>query len=127
LTDQLDDLSERTGIYAFLFLTRSHVDDTAKPAWFGTAEADMFLREVLKKDPFDLMRLFEQWACARQKSELWMAIKQSVDLPNQIFTDRSDRDTLASVRKECTKLIITGLRTYSSSGIYAVLKVVQAR
>jgi len=103
-------LSERTGIYAFLFLSRSHVDDAAKPTWFGTAECDNFLRETLYLDPLDVARLFEQWACARQKS-MFHCLCLDVT-PFILPTGALDRDTLASVRKECTRMIITNLRKY---------------
>jgi len=46
-----------------------------KPAWFGTPECDIFMRDVLENDPLDIVRKFEQWACTTQKSEcLWLSI-----------------------------------------------------
>jgi hypothetical protein len=70
IQSQLDDLAERTGIYALVFVTRGHVDDTAPPTWFGSGDSMDFIRDVLELDPWDVTRQFEQWACARQKCEL---------------------------------------------------------
>jgi hypothetical protein len=66
---QLDDLADRTGIYAITFVTRGHVDDMTLPGWFATGDSAFFLRDHLKLEPWDIVRLFEQWACSRQKSK----------------------------------------------------------
>jgi hypothetical protein len=62
-------LAQRTGIYAFTFISRGHIDDLSRSAWYATGDCAKFIQEELKIDPWDLARLFEHWACTQQKSE----------------------------------------------------------
>jgi hypothetical protein len=66
---QFEDLSERTGSYAIAFVTQGHIDDTATPEWLASGDSMDFLTELLGLDPWDVTRLFEQWACTQSKSE----------------------------------------------------------
>jgi hypothetical protein len=65
---QIRNLSERTGVCAFVFFTRTHIHDSAIPTWADSDDATAFVSEVLDLEPMDLLAKFEQWACARAKS-----------------------------------------------------------
>ncbi|KAH7908464.1 hypothetical protein BJ138DRAFT_1012744 [Hygrophoropsis aurantiaca] len=91
ITKELDVLYERTGLCSSLFVTRSHVNDTFSTSWFATNnDATDFWEDVMNLRPDDISRHYEQWACALGKNI-------------------SQRDSLANMRKEVTKLISTGL------------------
>lgn len=62
-------VNERTGAHAFGFLTRGSIDDSGTPSWFGSASGVDFLKEVLHLNPWDMLALFEQWSCAKDKSQ----------------------------------------------------------
>jgi len=69
LCQKLADLAQRTGVYAFTFITRGHIDDLSHPAWYTTGDCTKFFQEVVKVNPWDLARLFEQWGCNQNTSE----------------------------------------------------------
>ncbi|KAH7909350.1 hypothetical protein BJ138DRAFT_1102770 [Hygrophoropsis aurantiaca] len=82
---------ERTGICSSLFVTRSHVNDSFHTSWFATNnDAFDFWEDVMNLRPDDVSRHYEQWACALGKNI-------------------AQRDSLANMRKEVTKLISTSL------------------
>ncbi|KAH7903010.1 hypothetical protein BJ138DRAFT_1021259 [Hygrophoropsis aurantiaca] len=88
-------LYERTGICSSLFVTRSHVNDSFHTSWFATNnDAFDFWEDVMNLRPDDISRHYEQWACALGKNI-------------------AQRDSLANMRKEVTKLISTGLSELS--------------
>jgi hypothetical protein len=60
---QLASLTQRTGIYAFTFVSQSHIDDLSRSAWYVTGDCVKFIPEALKIDLWYLARLFEHWAC----------------------------------------------------------------
>ncbi|KAJ7124032.1 hypothetical protein C8R43DRAFT_1135819 [Mycena crocata] len=62
---ELIKLYERTGTRGLIFTTRGHLDDVSMPAFIESGNAAAFCIEVLKMSPYDILRLFEQWACAR--------------------------------------------------------------
>lgn len=64
---QLRNLSERTGMCALAFFTRTHIHDNTMPTWIDSDDAVAFVSEVLDMDPMDFLTKFEQWACARVK------------------------------------------------------------
>jgi hypothetical protein len=64
---QLRNLSERTGMCALAFFTRTHINDNTMPTWVDSDDAVAFLSEVLDIDPMVFLAKFEQWACARNK------------------------------------------------------------
>ena len=64
---QLRNLSERTGMCALAFFTRTHIHDGSMPTWVDSDDAIAFVSEVLGLDPMDFLTKFEQWACARSK------------------------------------------------------------
>jgi hypothetical protein len=66
---QIDNLAECTGSLATVFVTWGHVDDANPPVWIDSEGAMDFFCETLDLDPWDVGRLFEQWACARGKGE----------------------------------------------------------
>jgi hypothetical protein len=48
-------------------MTRSHIHDKTIPSWYSTGEGGLFIRECFKKDPNDVLQLFELWACTRDQ------------------------------------------------------------
>jgi hypothetical protein len=62
-------LAERTGVQVITFMTRSNVDDLVIPGWHATTGSVNFFPDVLKLSAWDVVRMFEQWACARSSSE----------------------------------------------------------
>ena len=66
---QLDALRERTGIYATLFVTRGHVNDSVQAMWYGTDDSATFWEDVVKHPVLDVLRQYEQWACAQGQSK----------------------------------------------------------
>ncbi|KII92206.1 hypothetical protein PLICRDRAFT_27424 [Plicaturopsis crispa FD-325 SS-3] len=88
----LDNLASRTGAYACFFLTRGHVNDTAQATYYGTHNSMDFWEDVLKMDPDTIVRQYEQWACALSQNII-------------------ERDNLANVRRQCTRMILTALKS----------------
>jgi hypothetical protein len=66
LTTKLLDLHARTGMEYFAMATRSSVDDLIQPVWLGSAGAAIFLADGPRTNAWDLLRQFEQSACARK-------------------------------------------------------------
>ncbi|KAH7903694.1 hypothetical protein BJ138DRAFT_1020229 [Hygrophoropsis aurantiaca] len=86
ITNELEVLYERTGLCSSLFVTRSHINDTFHTSWFATNnDALDFWEDVMHLRTDDISRHYEQWAYISQ------------------------RDSLANMRKEVTKLISSGL------------------
>ena len=77
---QLRNLSERTGMCALAFFTRTHIHDNTMPTWVDSDDAVAFLTEVLEIDPMDFLGKFEQWACARDKGLYYAFPIQVVEL-----------------------------------------------
>ncbi|KAJ7200120.1 hypothetical protein GGX14DRAFT_572234 [Mycena pura] len=86
IQDEFRTLTERTGTRCFAFMTRGHCDDAAMPTFLHSGEAAAFCIEVIKKAPLDILRLYEQWACARS-------------------TENVQRDTTASLCTQISKLV----------------------
>ncbi|KAF8347109.1 hypothetical protein F5887DRAFT_882138, partial [Amanita rubescens] len=67
LTQEADNLASRTGAHIFLFTTRGHVDDRGILGWTATENMEKFFSDVLKIEAWNLLRKFEQWACANDR------------------------------------------------------------
>ncbi|KAF8198232.1 hypothetical protein K438DRAFT_1584066 [Mycena galopus ATCC 62051] len=93
ISTEIDDLLERAGMYGFAMFSKGHVHDLTVPYFMQSGGAMAFFREVLRMDPADVLAKFELWCCARDKG----------------FTGL---DTLASMRREVTNLIKTGLSMF---------------
>ena len=106
---KLDNLALRTGSYGCVFITRRHVNDTAEATWYGSHNSMDFWEDVMQLDPDEICRLFEQWACSRHQSKSYQTLSLHPFL-NTIYPDVAERDTLANVRRQCTRAIQTGLR-----------------
>ncbi|KAF8548286.1 hypothetical protein OG21DRAFT_1423328, partial [Imleria badia] len=65
ISRELDSLREQTGIYATLFVTRGHVNDSVQAMWYGTDDSGTFWEDVVKHPALDVLRQYEQWACAQ--------------------------------------------------------------
>jgi hypothetical protein len=107
---KLRNLSERTGVCALAFFTRTHIYDSAIPSWVDSDDAVAFVSEVLNLDPMDFLTKFEQWACARTKGvyHTLRIVKPSIDKFLQLAS--AVQETLQSMRCDCTRLIVNGLR-----------------
>ncbi|KAF8338373.1 hypothetical protein F5887DRAFT_983449 [Amanita rubescens] len=93
---ELNNLCERTGSYGFALVSRGHaVHDKAIPGWAASADATLFISEVLKIDVWDLQKKFELWTLTRDQH------------PNL--------ETLLSMRTECSILISDGLRSITNN------------
>ncbi|KAJ7690541.1 hypothetical protein B0H17DRAFT_1201662 [Mycena rosella] len=98
IQDELIALFQRTGTWGFCLMTRGHSDDTALPTFLHLGEAKAFVIEMLKKAPLDLLRIFEQWSCARSaasvqrdnRSSLCMQISQLVEEALRAITGNDD-------------------------------------
>ncbi|KAF8180068.1 hypothetical protein K438DRAFT_1445987, partial [Mycena galopus ATCC 62051] len=90
LAGEIDNLLERAGMYGFAMFSKGHVHDLTVPYFMQSGGVMAFFREVLRMDPADVLAKFELWCCARDKG----------------FTGL---DTLASMRREVTNMIKTGL------------------
>jgi hypothetical protein len=55
---------------ALVLFTRTHIHDSTVPSWADFDDTIAFDSEVLKLEPMDLLAKFEQWACARTKSDV---------------------------------------------------------
>ena len=65
----MQSLSERTGAHIITFMTRSNVDDHIMPGWYATSGSVHFFTDVLNLNAWDVVRMFEQWACAKSSSK----------------------------------------------------------
>ncbi|KII92058.1 hypothetical protein PLICRDRAFT_154292 [Plicaturopsis crispa FD-325 SS-3] len=92
---ELDSLAQRTGARAITLMVRGHINDECAPTWHATNEAIDFFVDALGLELDDVVRLFEQWACAPNKSS-------------------KDAKTLENLRKKCVKAIQEGLRIITS-------------
>jgi hypothetical protein len=64
----LQNLAEHVGSYGFAFITRGHIHDSSIPGWVESEDSTKFFRKALDLDPLDVATKFEQWACARDRS-----------------------------------------------------------
>jgi hypothetical protein len=62
-------LAERTGVHMITFMTHGNVDDLVVPGWYATNGVVNFFTDILKLSTWDVMRMFEQWVCAKSSSE----------------------------------------------------------
>ncbi|KAG6809960.1 hypothetical protein H0H92_013925 [Tricholoma furcatifolium] len=94
--EELANMSERCGSVGFAVFTRGHVHDTITPGWCDSQGAVAFLNEVLEITPYDLVKKFEIWACAKDRN--------AHRLPAQ------RKNTTEALRSECINMIANGLR-----------------
>ncbi|KAG6823960.1 hypothetical protein H0H92_008452 [Tricholoma furcatifolium] len=90
IATELANLHERCGTMGFAFVTRGHVHDTIVPEWIESQGSLAFLNEVLLITPAELLRKFEQWACAQDRT------KQTYSIDD--------------LRSESVNIIISGLK-----------------
>lgn len=50
---------------------RNSVNDDTPPTFHGAGDSEAFFPECLTKSNWEIARLFEQWLCKREKSELF--------------------------------------------------------
>lgn len=66
----MNGLAKRTGISAFAFFSKMHVNDSVKPYWASTPGALQFLPEALQTSASEVGRKFELWAVVKGDSML---------------------------------------------------------
>ncbi|KIN96911.1 hypothetical protein M404DRAFT_161846 [Pisolithus tinctorius Marx 270] len=71
ITKELKNLRDRTGIYATLFVTRGHVNDTIQSTWTMTNNSADFWQDVIQQPVADIARKYEQWACTQGQSNVF--------------------------------------------------------
>ncbi|KAF8229076.1 hypothetical protein L208DRAFT_1288432 [Tricholoma matsutake] len=98
---EIRNLSERTGVCAFIFFTHTHIHDSTIPAWANSDNATAFVSEVLDLEPMDLLAKLEQWACIMKTSDNDHPLAGGV------------QENLQSMRSDCMHLIINGLHKYN--------------
>ncbi|KAJ7817317.1 hypothetical protein B0H13DRAFT_2379764 [Mycena leptocephala] len=91
LVQELNGMAQRANMVGFAMFSQGHLHDTSTPTTISMGGALDFFRDVLKKDPADVSALFELWAVNRE---------QGGKGPN----------TLLAMQKECTDIILTGLK-----------------
>ena len=62
-------LSERMGAHVITFMTWGHIDNQVIPGWFATSGTMHFFMDVLNLSAWDVLQMFEQWACAKSLSK----------------------------------------------------------
>ncbi|KAJ6469108.1 hypothetical protein DFH09DRAFT_1344907 [Mycena vulgaris] len=92
MASEITALAERAGMMGFAMFTRGHIHDRTLPVSIQSWGALDFFREMMKKEPTDIASMFELWAINREKGI-------------------TGANTLDEMQKECTELIISGLRT----------------
>ncbi|KAJ3558555.1 hypothetical protein NP233_g11488 [Leucocoprinus birnbaumii] len=91
IENEMKALENRTGINAFGFFTRGHVNDTMQPAWVASSPGCMsFLPETMQTTAGEMGRHFELWACTK--------------------TDTKARNELGRLQSECSEMIVQRLR-----------------
>jgi hypothetical protein len=102
-------LSERTGAHIITFMTRGHVDDQVVPGWYATSGTMHFFMDVLNLSAWDVLRMFEQWACAKSSSKF---TPLSAVLKLTGTTGSLQRDTVLTIRAQIVKDVQAGLSMY---------------
>ncbi|KAF9235514.1 hypothetical protein BU15DRAFT_51293, partial [Melanogaster broomeanus] len=93
VTTELKNLRDQTGIYATLFVTRGHINDSIQSTWNNSAD---FWDDILQKPITDIPRQYEQWACTQ------------------------NQNSLSNMRKQVTRCISDGLRKITSKHDIAI-------
>ncbi|KAF8178983.1 hypothetical protein K438DRAFT_1502698, partial [Mycena galopus ATCC 62051] len=85
LAGEIDNLLEQAGMYGFAMFSKGHVHDLTVPYFMQSGGAMAFFREVLRMDPANNTKLIK------------------------VLPGFTGLDTLASMRREVTNMIKTGL------------------
>ncbi|KAF8219706.1 hypothetical protein L208DRAFT_1210884, partial [Tricholoma matsutake] len=107
VSTEIRNLSERTGVCVLVFFTCTHIHDSTLPSWANLDDAIGFVSEVLKLEPMEFLARFEQWACARTKSEYCALITDKIML--MMGSAGGPQENLQTMRVDCMRLIIEGL------------------
>ncbi|KAK7007339.1 hypothetical protein R3P38DRAFT_2553698, partial [Favolaschia claudopus] len=91
-----EDLYDRTGDRAMVFITRGDADDPSRPFCADSGGALEFLTQVLDISEYDFLRKFELWSCTRDRGP-------------------QERNGINDVRKEVSQLIQDGLRKITNN------------
>ncbi|KAF8237874.1 hypothetical protein L208DRAFT_1244996, partial [Tricholoma matsutake] len=80
MSTEIRNLSEGTGVCVLVFFMHTHIHDSTLPSWADLDDAIGFVSEVLKLEPMEFLTRFEQWVCARTKSEYCALITDKIML-----------------------------------------------
>ncbi|KAF9242896.1 hypothetical protein BU15DRAFT_43446 [Melanogaster broomeanus] len=72
----VDRVATEVRIYATLFMTRGHINDSIQSTWSSTDNSADFWDDVLQKPVADVARQYEQWACTQNQNSLSNMHKQ---------------------------------------------------
>ncbi|KIJ58005.1 hypothetical protein HYDPIDRAFT_56796, partial [Hydnomerulius pinastri MD-312] len=92
---ELENLRDRTGIYATLFVTHGHINDSIQSTWASTDNSADFWDDVIQKPIADIASQYEQWACTQNQSRS-LFLSESVspsliaDLMPDLITGKGD-------------------------------------
>ncbi|KAJ7144073.1 hypothetical protein C8R44DRAFT_865070 [Mycena epipterygia] len=89
VVQEVNGMAQRANIIGFVMFSRGHLHDMTTPTTISTGGALDFFRDVLKKEPADIISLFELWAVNRE-------------------TGKSS-NTLRGMQTECKDMILMGL------------------
>ncbi|KIK18129.1 hypothetical protein PISMIDRAFT_110092 [Pisolithus microcarpus 441] len=98
IIDELENLCNCTSIYASLFVTHGHINDSTQASWFRMDNSASFWEDVLGCSVGDIACLYELWACAQGHN-------------------LEECDSLANMRKQVTALISNGLTIVETYGV----------
>jgi hypothetical protein len=82
---KINSLAKRTGISAFAFFSKTHVNDSVKPYWASTPGALQFLPEALQTSSGEVGRKFELWSVTKGDSKI-LFLMSKLYLPYFVFS-----------------------------------------
>lgn len=116
---QMRGLNSRTGMHAFAFFGRGHLDDPSVPEVIETENALDFIGDVLSRNVRDVARLFDNFTTTRGSSPSSSAYITCINLTFHIALDIT-KDSRPKLRTELSESIMMGLRACLFSLIFAL-------
>ncbi|KAI6018976.1 hypothetical protein BKA83DRAFT_4464850 [Pisolithus microcarpus] len=96
----LENLRDCTGIYASLFVTCGHINDSTQASWFGMDNSTVFWEDVLGHSTGDVACLYEQWACTQGHTIVKMYGVKLLGWPTGVpFVNPSSIGTVSEICK----------------------------
>ena len=94
--------------------TRSCVDDLIQPVWLGSSSATIFFSDSLRTNSWDILRQFEQSACARKFGKCFFFGSQLETWHLTVCgdTEGSSAETMDVLRGRIVKSVQSGLSKF---------------
>ena len=83
------------------------MDDRGIPGWTATENTEKFFSDVLKIEAWNLLRKFEQWACANDRGG-----PTSFVLFAMLTVVAGQKDSWQGLQTQCGNYILGGLSKY---------------